>query len=292
MTRYLLVAVAAAVGLTFATGCSLDDGSDAGDTQASPATTAAEEVDVEALRGEWAAEVNDACGSRAERLARDARDLPATIERRGFKAGGARLQTIADETVAEMRVAEPAPGDEARAAEMIDGYEEAWTLEARAVGAPYKKRDNRFASLMDQADAAREEADAIAAELGADECARKAPGPYANRNGFASVRWGMRASEICRARDDVFESLRSTDSAGFERADDRFFAEMKTLARPEPYAKRINRFMRDYGGHIAALKRNDVDESNRLRGSASSLLYDLGFELGYDRFCSARTVTQ
>jgi len=292
MTRYLLAAVAAAGGVIFATGCSLG-GADAADTQASPTTSAAaEEVDVEALRGEWAAEVNDACGSRAERLVRVARDLPATIERRGFKAGGARLETIADETVAEMREAEPAPGDEDRAAEMIDRYEEAWALEARAVGAPYKTRDNRFASLMDQADAAREEADAIAAELGADECAKKVPGPYADRNGFAAVRWGMRASEICRARNDVFKSLRSTDTAGFERADEQFFAEMKTLARPKPYAKRINRFMRDYAGHMAALKRNDVDESNRLSGRASSLLYDLGFELAYDRFCGARTVSQ
>ena len=143
-------------------------------------------------------------------------------------------------------------------------------------------------SRMADADAARAEADAIADELGASACTRQTAGPYAGREGLAAVRWGLRASELCRARDRAFGRLRSTDVEGFERVDAQFLARMRTLARPKPYAARINRLLKLYAGHVQASKRGDYTESNRLSERSTSLVYDLGFELGYERFCSAR----
>jgi hypothetical protein len=245
--------------------------------------------DVEAERAQWAEAVNGACGSHGDALSVVIRDLPATVERDGLDAGASQMTEAAEETVNELRQAEPASGDEEQAASLVGGYEEAWTLEAQALAAPYRKQERRFARLMDDSEAARAEADAFAAELGANDCANEQAGPYAGRGGLAAVRWGLRVSELCRARDQAWRKLRPTDIAAFDRVSARFLAQLKTLPPPEPYRKRAAKLLKQYGEYVTSSQRGDFERANQLSESTSKLMYDLGFDIGFQRFCTAKT---
>ena len=292
MLRYLVAPLVGGAVAVVLVGCS---GGGSNESAVGPtATQAAQEsgsatgddAEVEALRTSWAATVDEACRARASALASVARDLPATIERGGFKAGGQAVRTSAEDALAAMGEAELASGDEELGAEFVDSYGEAWALEARAVAAPYKQQDRRFFALMEQASAARADANALVGELGVTTCGDDDSGPYASTNAYAAVRWGMRASEFCRVRDTAFRKLRSTDLAGFDRVSAEFLAHMQTLAQPEPYTRRIKRLLREYAAQVDASKRGDFDTSNRLSEETTTLLYDLGFDIGYTRFCS------
>jgi hypothetical protein len=292
--RYLLVLILGVALASISSACS--SGGDSGESAA--AQTAGETAE-ESLSGAtteengearaiWVAAVDDACDERAGRIASVARDLPRTIERGGFQAGGAAMRDTAEDALAAIREAELAPDDAELGADLTAGYENAWLLEARAVAAPYKPRDRRFLALMNQAGEATDEANELADELGVTTCGKEVSGPYASTNGYAAVRWGMRASQLCRARDRAFGRLRSTDIAGFDRVSAQFLARMRTLARPEPYAQRINRFLRDYAASLEASRQGDFETSNRLVEKSSTLLYSLGFDIGYNKFCSTQ----
>jgi len=164
------------------------------------------------------------------------------------------------------------------------------------------KRDRGFYALIRQSEDAREQADAIATELGAEDCAVEAAGPYATVDGFAAVRWGDRASKLCQKRDRTFARLRPTDTARFEAATRRWLREMRALRPPKRYARRIDRFLdqqvaseRAIDAADAAFARGDiaagealVDTSNRLSRRSSELMYQVGVEIGFQKFCSTR----
>ena len=95
-------------------------------------------------------------------------------------------------------------------------------------------------------------------------------------------------SQVCRARDRAYRKLRSTDLAGFDRLSAQFLAQVQMLRAPEPYAKRIARFLKQYEQYVAASQRGDHERANQLSETSSGLVYDLGFDMGFQRFCSAR----
>jgi hypothetical protein len=284
-------------------GCSLGGEPEAEPEDAADETGAAETgPDVEALRAAWAEAVDAACTERDEQYETLARALPGVVGRDGlgvaaepFAAAEATLQ----ESVA---AAEPAPGDEAQVEEMTALYQEAGDLTVQAVGAKYVKGDRTYYALMGQADEATAGADAIATELGADGCATEPAGPYATVGGLAAVRWGDRASQLCRARDKAFMSFRPTDTARYEAATRRWLRQTRALGLPEPYAPRIKRFLDKYAASLqaqkqaaAAYSRGDIAagdqlnaKGNRLVSESTEIMYDIGFAIGFDRYCSAK----
>lgn len=294
--------VAVALALTVS-GCSLggggdDEAQDSGDDTASAETGA----DVEALRAAWAEQVGAGCSERDEQIETVAQGLPGIVEDEGLAAAAEGLEPVEQTMVESLNQAAPAPGDEAAAQEMAALLQEAGELRAQAVAAKYVKRDRQYYALMRQSEAAREEAASIATELGADACAVEPPGPYGTVDGFAAVRWGDRASTICRERDRAFKSFRPTDAARFDAATRRWLKATRSLAPPEQYAQRIKRFLDQYAASeeahddaFAAYERGDPaqgkrldDKGNRLSRQSSDLMYDIGFEIGYTNFCSAR----
>lgn len=292
MRSQIVPILVGALVVSFA-GCTMDGGDAGGDAE--PQTDEAQtdeaqtDADVEAERAQWAEAVNGACRSHGDALTVVIRDLPATVEQDGLGAGAAQMTEAAEEAVDELRQAEPASGDEEQAASLVGGYEEAWTLEAQAVAAPYRKQERRFARLMDDSEAARAEADSLAAELGADDCAKEQAGPYAGRGGLGAVRWGLRVSELCRARTQAWRKLRPTDTAGFDRVEAQFLAQLKTLPAPEPYAKRVAKLRTQFEEFVASSQRGDYERSNQLSETTTTLMYDLGLDMGFQRFCSPKT---
>jgi hypothetical protein len=292
----------AAVTLLVA-GCSLggesDDDAEAADEQTGAAETG---PDVEALRAAWADAVDAACTERDEEFETLARALPGVVQRDGLTAAAepfAAAEATFQESVA---AAEPAPGDEAQVEEMTTLYQEAGDLTVQAVGAKFAKGDRNYYALMTQADEASGAADAIATELGAEACAAEPAGPYATAAGLAAVRWGDRASQLCRARDKAFMSFRPTDTARYTAATRRWLRQTRALGFPEQYAPRIKRFLDKYAASLQAQKQSAAAyasgdfaagdqlnaKGNRLVGESTEIMYDIGFAIGFDRFCSAK----
>lgn len=285
----------------FVSACSLGDDDEAQQPgeQTVPAETG---PDVEALRAAWAEEVGVACTGRDEQIETLARELPGVVEQDGLAAAAERFAPVEDTMVESLTEAESAPGDEARAQEMAALYQEAGELRIQALQAKYVKRDRQFYALMEQSEAAREEAAAIAAELGAETCAGEAPGPYSTVDGLAAVRWGDRASTLCRERDRAFMSFRPTDTARFEAATRRWLRQTRALATPEQYARQIERFLDQYAASVQAQKDAEAAylggntatgerltaKGNRLTSKSTELMYEVGFAIGYERFCSAK----
>ncbi|MGH3112143.1 MAG: hypothetical protein ACRDOP_01600, partial [Gaiellaceae bacterium] len=289
----------------FVSGCSLGGGDgeaqEAGDVAGAPVTVAPEpQPDAEALRAAWAAEVGAACAERNEQIEALARALPGVVEEKGLAGAAARFEPIDRALLERLNEAEPAPGDDVRAQEMAALYRQAAQAEARALGTSYVKRDRRFYALMRRSEAAHERADAIATELGAQQCAVASPGMYATVAGLAAVRWGDRASKLCRARDRTFSRLRSTDTARFEAATRLWLRQMRALRAPKRYARRIDRFLDQQAASEQALDAADVafarnrraagealvDTSNRLTSRSSEVMYRVAFEIGFVNFCS------
>jgi hypothetical protein len=303
--RAALVVVAAALCVS---ACSLAEGDGDGDVQeadgaggpAAPAPAPEPEPDAEVLRGGWAAEVSGACAERNVQIEALARVLPEVVEEKGLAVAAARFAPV-DRTL-EQRLddAEPAPGDEERAQEMAARLREAGAAWSRALGARYLEGDRGFYALMRRSAAAREQAAAIATELGAQGCAVGPRGAYATVAGLAAVRWGDRASKLCRARDRTFSRLRSTDTARFEAATRLWLRQMRALRAPKRYARRIDRFLDQQAASERALDAADVafarnrraagealvDTSNRLTSRSSELMYRIAFEIGFQSFCS------
>ena len=284
-------------------GCSLGGGDDDDSQDADEQTGVAETgPDVEALRAAWAEEVGVACTERNEQIETLARGLPSIVERDGLAAAAEPLAAVEATMQTSLAGTEPAPGDEAQAQEMAASYQEAGDLRVQALGAKYAKGDRRFYALMGQSDEARAEADAIAMELGAEACAAEGPGPYATVDGLAAVRWGDRASQLCRARDRAFMSFRPTDVARYEAADRRWLRQTRALRAPEQFAPRIKRFLDKYAASVQAQKQaaaaylsGDIAageqltaKGNRLVSESTELMYDVGFAIGFKRFCSAK----
>lgn len=292
---FLVVALALCLS-----GCSLGGGDDEAQDAGGETGVAETGPDSEALRAVWAEEVGAACTERNESIETLARDLPGVVEQEGLVAAAAQFEPINEAMLERMNDAEPAPGDEARAQEMAGFYQEAAQLAVQALGTEYTRRDRGFYALIRQSEAAREEADAIAAELGARDCAVEPAGAYANAAAFAAVRWGDRASKLCRARDRTFARLRPTDTARFEAATRLWLRQMRTLHPPTRYARRIDRFLaqqvasdRAVDAADIAFARGDVavgealvEKSNRLSSRSSELMYQVGFEIGFENFCS------
>ena len=288
-------------------GCSLGGGDgeaqEAGDVAGAPVTVAPApelEPDAETLRAAWAAEVGFACTERNEQIQALARNLPGIVEAKGLAGAAGQFKPINRATVERLNEAEPAPGDEVRAQEMAALYRQAAQAGAQALGTEYVKRDRRFYALMRRSEAAREQADAIATELGAQQCAVESAGIYANVAGLAAVRWGDRASKLCRARDRTFSRLRPTDTGRFEAATRLWLRQMRALRPPNRYAPRIDRFLDQQAASEQALDAADVafarnrraagealvDKSNRLTSRSSELMYRVAFEIGFVNFCS------
>jgi hypothetical protein len=293
----------AAMLAMLAAGCSLG-GDGNGDEDAADEQTGAAETgpDVEALRAAWAEAVDAACADVDTQIETLAQGLPTAIEQDGLPAAADQLaaaQTALREGLAE---SEPAPGDEAQVEEMAALYEQAGELRVQALASKYAKGDRRYYALMAQSEEARSEADAIATELGADGCAAEAEGPYATVDGLAAVRWADRASQLCLARDRAFASFRPTDTARFDAATRRWLRQMRSLRPPEEYAPRIKRFLAKYAASIAAQKQADaayargdiaagervLAKSNRLLQESTELMYQVGFAIGFQSFCSAK----
>jgi hypothetical protein len=116
------------------------------------------------------------------------------------------------------------------------------------------------------------------------------------------VRWADRASQLCSARDRAFASFRPTDTARFDAADRRWLRQVRSLRSPEEYAPRIKRFLAKYTASIAAQKQADaayasgdvargeqmLAKGNRLVSESTTLMYDVGFAIGFQSFCSAK----
>jgi hypothetical protein len=269
-------------------GCSLGGGDDEAEDTGQETGAAETGPDVEALRAAWAEQVSAACSERAAQIETLAQGLPGVVEEEGWAAAAEQFAPIDQAMLESMSEAEPAPGDEASAQEMAALYQEASELRALALRAKYVKRDRRFSALMEESENAREEADAIATELGADGCAVEPPGPYATVAGLAAVRWGDRASKLCTERDRAFKSFRPTDTARFNAATRRWLRQTRALEPPEQYARRIERFLDQYEESVRALDDGQIDKSNRLISQSTESMYQIGFELGFDRFCSAK----
>jgi hypothetical protein len=284
-------------------GCSLG-GESEGDAEAADEQTSAAETgpDVEALRAAWADTVDAACTARDEEFARLAQTLPAAVQRDGTAAAAEPFAVIETTLQESLAAAEPAPGDEDQVEEMSAGYQEAGDLTVQAVGAKFTKGDRTFYALMTQADEASAAADAIATELGAEACATAPTGPYAGVDGLAAVRWGDRASRLCRARDKAFMSFRPTDTARYNAATRRWLRQTRALGYPEAYAPRIKRFLDKYAASLQAQKQAAAAyasgdfakgdqlnaKGNRLVGESTEIMYDVGFTIGFDRYCSAK----
>jgi hypothetical protein len=285
-------------------GCSLGGDSD-GDAEAPDEQTGAAETgpDVEALRAAWAEAADAACADVDAQIETLAQGLPAAVEQDGLATAAEQLaaaETALQESMAE---SEAAPGDEAQVEEMAALYEQAGELRMQALGSKYARADRRYYTLMAQSEEARSEADAIATELGADGCAAEAQGPYATLNGLAAIRWADRASKLCLARDRAFASFRPTDTARFDAATRRWLRQVRSLRPPEEYAPRIKRFLEKYAASIAAEKQADaayasgdfasgeqlLAKSNRLVQESTTLMYELGFAMGFQSFCSAKS---
>jgi hypothetical protein len=225
----------------------------------------------------------------------------------GQRVHGSRLREGRTESrspgfLTTVSAADPAPGDEAQAEEMAALYEESGDARIRALSARYSKRDRTVYELMDQSESAGEEADAIAAELGAESCTGDPPGPYSTIDGLAAVRWGERASTFCSERDRAYMRLRPTDAARFEAVTRRWLRQMRALEPPDEYAGEIERFLDLYVASSqaqrdaeAAFDRGDIaagerlnDKGNRLITRSAEVMYDVGFAIGFERFCSAR----
>ena len=259
--------------------------------------------DVEALRAEWADAAGAACSARSAAVEDVARTLAGTVESEGLPAAGTQLADADATAAAAIREAEPAPGDEAQAEEMAALLERAAELRGRALAAPYRRGDRRFYTLIEQANAVSADAEAIAAELGATGCADGGAGLYSTTDELLAVRWGDRASRLCRTRDRTFTRLRPTDVTRFEAAARRWLRETRALESPKRYARRIGRALDMYaesleaseasaaaaaGGDVAALEALNA-KTNRLTVQSSKLLYGVGFEIGFEGFCSARS---
>jgi hypothetical protein len=289
--------------MVLAAGCSLGGESDGGAEAADEQTGAVETgPDVTALRAAWADAVDAACTERDEEYETLARALPAAVQRDG-PATAAEPFAAAEATLQEsLSAAEPAPGDEAQVEEMAALYQDAGDLTVQAVGARFAKGDRNFYALMTQADEASAAADAIATELGAEACATPPTGPYATSAGLAAVRWGDRASRLCRARDKAFMSFRPTDTARYNAATRRWLRQTRALGFPEQYAPRIKRFLDKYAASLQAQKQAAAAyasgdfaggdqlnaKGNRLVSESTEIMYDIGFAIGFDRFCSAK----
>ena len=285
-----------------AAGCSLGDD---GDGEAADEQTGAAETgpDVEALRAVWAEAVDAACADLDSQVETLAQGLPTAIEQDGLAAAAEQLAAADSALQESLAQSEPAPGDEAQVEEMAALYDQAGELRVQAVGSTYAKGDRRYYALMAQSEEARSEADAIATELGADGCAAEAQGPYATLDGLAAVRWADRASQLCRARDRAFASFRPTDTARFDAATRRWLRQTRALRPPEEYAPRIRRFLDKYAASLTAKKQADaaytsgdiaagerlVAKGNRLVSESTELMYDLGFAIGFQSFCSAKS---
>jgi hypothetical protein len=284
-------------------GCSLG-GDDEAEPQDAGEETGAGETgpDVEALRAAWAEDAEAACTARDEEFATLAQGLPGVVEQDGLPAAAESL-AAADATMqASVAAAEPAPGDEAQVEEMTALYQEAGELTAQAIRAKHANGDRRFYALIEQADEASAEGDAIATELGAEACATEPAGPYATVTGLAAVRWGLRASELCRARDRAFMSFRPTDIARYDAAARRWLRQTRALGLPEQYAPRSKRFLDKYAASLQAQAQartafssgdNTTGEQlnakgNRLVSESTEIMYKIGFAIGFDRFCSAK----
>ena len=299
----LTISSLAAAAVLLGQGCSLGGGDD-GPPQSGAGQSEAVETgpDVTALRAAWAEAVGAACTERNEQVEALAVDLPTAVEEDGLATAAQAFAPVEETMLATMTAAEPAPGDEARAEEMTTLYQESGELRIQALGADYVKRDRRFRALMEQSEDAREDANAIATELGAEACATDAPGPYSTVDGLAAVRWGERASKVCSQRDRAFMKLRPTDAARFDAVTRRWLRQTHALAPPEEYADRIERFIGLYEASeragdqaAAAYRRGDIaagdrltDKGNRLRTRSTESMYDVGFAIGFEHFCSAK----
>ena len=283
-------------------GCSVGGGDDeaaSADEQTGAAETG---PDVEALRAAWADEVGTACTERDAEVETLARSLPRVVERNGLAAAAEPVAAAEAALQASLAETEAAPGDEAQAEDMAALYQEAGDLRVQALAVKHAKGDRRFYALMEQSDEARAEADAIATELGAEACAAEAPGPYSTVDGLASVRWGDKASQLCRARDRAFMSFRPTDVARYDAAARRWLRQTRALGAPEQYAPRIKRFLDKYAASLQAQKQaaaafssGDIAageqltaKGNRLVSESTKTMYDIGFAIGFVRFCSAK----
>jgi len=289
--------------LTLLVGCSLGGESDGNGEAADDQTEAAETgPDVEALRAAWAEAADAACADADAQIETLAQGLPAAVEQDGLAAAAEQLAAAETALQEGLAGSEPAPGDEAQVEEMAALYEQAGELRMQAVGSKYAKGDRRYYALMAESEEARAEADAIATELSADGCAAEAQGPYATLDGLAAVRWADRASQLCLARDRAFASFRPTDTARFEAADRLWLRQVRSLRPPEEYAPRIKRFLDKYVASIATHKQveaayasGDVAtgerlqaKGNRLSSESTTLMYDLGFAIGFQSFCQAK----
>ena len=300
--RAALVVVAAALCVS---GCSA--GGDDGEVQeaggAAPAAAPPQpetEPDPGLLRTAWAVEVEAACAARNEQIEGLARNLPAVVEQRGLAGAAAQFVPVDRTLLQRLSDAEPAPGDEERAHELAARLREAGAARSQALGAQYLERDRRFYALMRRSATARGRAAAIATELGAQGCAVGPRGAYATAAGLAAVRWGDRASKLCRARDRTFARLRPTATARFEAATQLWLRQMRALRAPNRYAGRINRFLDQQAAAERALDAADVafarnrpvigealvDKSNRLTSRSSELMYRVALEIGFTSFCS------
>jgi hypothetical protein len=284
-------------------GCSLGGEGDSNGEAAEDQTEAAETgPDVEALRAAWAEAADAACADADAQIETLAQGLPAAVEEDGLTAAAKQLAPAETALQEGLAGSEPAPGDEAQVEEMAALDEQAGELRMQAVGSKYAKGDRRYYAHMAQSEEARAEADAIATELGADGCAAEAQGPYATLDGLAAVRWADRASQLCLARDRAFASFRPTDTARFEAADRLWLRQVRSLRPPEEYAPRIKRFLDKYVASIATHKQveaayasGDVAtgerlqaKGNRLSSESTTLMYDLGFAIGFQSFCQAK----
>lgn len=269
-------------------GCSLGGGDDEAEETGQETGAADTGPDVEALRAAWAEQVSAACSERHVQSETLARGLPTVVEQEGWATAAEQFAPVEETMQESMSTAEPAPGDEAQAQEMAALYEQAGELRIQAIRAKYVKRDRRFRALMRESENAREQAAAIATELGADGCGAEPPGPYATAEGLAAVRWGDRASKLCRERDRAYMSLRPTDASGFDAVTRRWLRQSRALEEPEKYARRIDRFLDQYEESARALDQGSTDKSNRLIAKSTELMYQLGFELGFDSFCSTK----
>jgi len=272
----------------FVAGCSLGGGGDEAQDTGEGTGAADTGADVEALRAAWAEQVSAACTERNAQIESVAQGLPSVVEQEGLAAAAEQLVPVEEAMLDNMAESQPAPGDEAQAEEMAALYREAGELRVQALKAKYVKRDRQFQVLMEESENAREQADAIATELGADGCAVEPPGRYSSVEGLAAVRWADRASDLCRKRDRAFKSFRPTDTARFDAATRRWLQATRALEPPEEYARRIDRFLDQYEASVRALDKDLIEKGNRLISQSTELMYQIGFELGFTNFCSAK----
>lgn len=291
----------------FVSGCGLGGGDgevqEAGDAAGVAVTGAAElesQPDAETLRAAWAAEAAAACIERNEQIEAIARDLPGVVEQKGLAGAAAQFERVNRAMVQRLNDAEPASGDELRAQEMTARYQQAVEMESQALGTRYVNRDRRFHALMRRSATERKQADAIATELGVQRCAVEPSGPYATAAELAAVRWGNRASRLCRARNRTFSRLRPTASERFEAATRLWLRQMRALRAPNRYARRIDRFLDQRAASERALDAADaafarsrraagealVDKSNRLTSRSNELMHRVAVEIGFRSFCS------